>query len=150
LDKKFYEEATIAVESTVMKTRKFQLVLSLAAITTFVHPATLRCQDNSAKETYDGAPLCQNRRGVFPHRIHTPPPEYDDKDRKKKIEGTVALSVIVTKEGTTADIKVTKSLTPGLDQQAIKSVSKWTFEPVVEDGQACPTRMVVQVSFKLY
>jgi TonB family protein len=58
--------------------------------------------------------------------------------------------VIVTKEGTTADIKVTKSLTPGLDQQAIKSVSQWTFEPIVVDGQPCPLKMAIQVNFKLY
>lgn len=133
-----------------MKTRKFQLFLALAVITVFVCPATILTQDNSAKETYDGAPLCHNRRGVFPRRIHTPDPEYDDKDRKKKIEGTVTLSMIVTKEGRTADIKVTKSLTPGLDQQAIKAVSQWTFEPAVEDGQTCPMRMSVQVQFRFY
>jgi TonB family protein len=126
------------------------LTLAIVLIIALAHPATLLCQDNSTKETYDGAPLCQNRRGVFPRRIHTPDPEYDDKDRKKKIQGTVTLSVIVTKQGSTADIKVTKSLTPGLDQQAIKAVSQWTFEPVVEDGQTCPMRMNVQVQFRFY
>jgi TonB family protein len=132
-----------------MKTRKFHLVLALAVITAFIHP-TLLCQDNSAKETYNGDPLCHNYRGGFPRSIHRTTAEYDDKDRKKKIEGTVTLSVVITKEGRTADIKVTKSLTPGLDQQAIKSVSQWTFEPILQDGQACPMRIAVQVNFKLY
>ena len=58
--------------------------------------------------------------------------------------------MVLTKEGRTADIKVTKSLTPGLDQQAIKAVSQWTFEPVMVDGQPCPLRIAVQVSFRLY
>jgi TonB family protein len=133
-----------------MKTRRFQLVLALAVITAFVFPANLLSQDNSARETYDGVPLCHMRRGVFPHITHQTSPEYDEKDRRKNIEGTVTLSVIVTKEGATADIKVTKSLTPGLDQQAIKSVSQWTFEPIVVDGQPCPLRIAAQVNFKLY
>lgn len=105
---------------------------------------------DSTKETYDGVPLCHNRHGVFPHSIYRTNPEYDEKDRKKKIEGVVALSAIITTEGKLVDFKLIKTLTPGLDQQAIKSVSQWRFEPMVEDGQPCPTRMTVQVSFKLY
>jgi TonB family protein len=124
--------------------------LAILLIVSALQSTLLFCQDNSATETYDGQPLCQKRRGVFPHPIYQPGPEYDDKARKKKIEGTVTLSVIVTKEGGTADIKVIKTLTPGLDQQAIKAVSRWKFEPVAQDGQACPMRMNVEVSFRLY
>jgi TonB family protein len=124
--------------------------LAVLVIVGALQSTPLFCQDNSAKETYDGEPLCRNRRGVFPRPIYQPGPEYDDNARKKKIEGTVTLSVIVTKEGRTADIKVIKTLTPGLDQQAMKAVSRWKFEPVAQDGQACPTRMNVEVSFRLY
>jgi TonB family protein len=113
-------------------------------------PTALLSQDNPARETYNGVPLCQNRRGVFPHPTYQPEPKYDDKARKKKIEGVVTLSIIVTTEGRTADIKVVKSLTPGLDQQAIKSVSQWRFEPVTQDGQVCPMRINVQAQFHLY
>ena len=123
---------------------------AIALIVGLAQPTALLSQDNSAKQTYDGEPMCQNRRGVFPHPTYQPEPEYDDKARKKKIEGVVTLSVIVTKEGRTADIKVIKTLTPGLDQQAIKSVSRWRFEPVTQDGQPCPMRLNVQVQFHLY
>jgi hypothetical protein len=82
--------------------------LAIALIIVPAHPASLLSQDNSTKETYDGVPLCHNRRGVFPRRIHTPDPEYDDQDRKKKIQGTVTLSAILTTEGKLADIKVKK------------------------------------------
>jgi len=130
--------------------RNRPLTLAVLLVVCATQPAALLSQDNSAKETYDGVPLCENRRGVFPHAIYQPGPDYDDKDRKKKIEGVVTLSTIVTTEGRTADVKVVKSLTPGLDQQAIKSVSRWRFEPVVQDGQPCPMRVNVQVQFKLY
>jgi TonB family protein len=128
------------------------LAAAIVLIVGMVHPTALICQDNSTKEpeAYQGDPLCQNRRGVYPHRVFTPDPEYDDKARKKRIQGTVVLSLIVTKEGRTADVQVTRTLTPGLDKQAIKAVSQWRFDPVIQDGKACPMRIAVEVSFKLY
>lgn len=131
--------------------RRYRLfALAILLLGSAVQPTALFCQDNSAKETYDGQPLCPTGRGVFPHPTYQPPPEYDNKDRKKKIQGVVTLSLIVTKEGRTADIKVIKSRTPGLDQQAIKAVSRWEFEPVIQDGEPCPARITVEVSFHLY
>jgi len=126
------------------------LIVVRFVVAGLVHPTALLSQDNPPKETYDGEPLCGDRQGVHPRAIYQPDPEYDEKDRKKKTNGTVVLSLIVTKEGKTADIKVTKTLTPGLDQQAIKAVSRWRFEPAAQDGQPCPMRVAVQVQFKLY
>jgi len=126
---------------------------ALLLIVCAMKPAVLLSQDNptkETKETYDGEPLCGNHQGVHPRAIYQPTPDYDEKARKKKIEGMVTLSALVTKEGQTADIKVVKSLTPGLDQQAIKAVSRWRFEPAAQNGQPCPMRIAVQVSFKLY
>ena len=126
------------------------IALSVVTIIGTAQPVSVLGQESSAKELYNGVPLCRNERGVFPHATYQPEPEYDDKARKKKIEGVVTLSIIVTQEGRTADIKVTKALTPGLDKQAIKAVSRWRFEPVTQDGQACPMRINVEVSFHLY
>lgn len=125
-------------------------IFAILLIALALRPTGALGQDNSGSGTYDGDPLCRNGRGVFPHPTHQPDPDYDDKDRKKKIQGTVVLSVIVTKEGRTADMKVAKTLTPGLDQQAMKAVSRWTFDPVVQDGKPCPARIYVEVQFKLY
>jgi TonB family protein len=126
---------------------------AIALLVSTGRPTALFCQetqDSSANATYEGDALCQSRRGVYPHRVYTPDPDYDEKARKKKIQGTVVLSTIVTKEGATADIKVVRTLTPGLDQQAIKAVSRWRFEPVVQDGKACPMKIIVEVEFHLY
>ena len=124
--------------------------LPLFLILSVVHPAQLLSQDDAAQQMYKGDPLCKSRRGAYPHPVYQPDPDYDEKARKKKIQGTVTLSVIVTKEGSTADIKVVKTLTPGLDQQAIKAVSRWRFEPLMQDGQVCATHINVEVQFKLY
>jgi TonB family protein len=125
------------------------LIGALIVMVGLAQPTALLSQDNPPRETYDGEPLCGHGR-VHPCAICQPTPDYDEKARKKKIEGMVTLSIIVTKDGQTADIKVVKSLTPGLDQQAIKAVSRWRFEPAAQDGQPCPMRVAVQVQFKLY
>jgi TonB family protein len=124
--------------------------IAIAVVVVMAQPTALLCQDNSAQETYEGEPLCQIGRGVRVRPTYQPAPEYDEKARKKKTQGVVTLSLIVTKEGRTADIKVIKTLTPGLDQQAIKSVSQWRFDPATKDGEPCQVRVAVDVSFHLY
>jgi protein TonB len=130
--------------------RRRLFAAAMVLIVGVAQPMAMFGQDDPAKESYDGVPMCRNARGVFPRSTYRPDPEYDDKARKKKIQGVVTLSAVVTTEGRTVDIKVVKSLTPGLDQQAIKSVSRWRFEPVSQDGQLCPMRVNVQVQFRLY
>jgi len=125
-------------------------VLAFALLMFLTLPSRLVCQDTPAQETYKGEPLCSTRRGVYPHRVYTPDPSYDDKDRKKRTQGTVLLSTIVTKEGETADIKVEKTLTPGLDKEAVKAVSRWKFDPMIIDGKSCATRIKIEVEFRLY
>ena len=109
-------------------------------------------QDNKDTETYKGEPLCPNghQRGVYPHPTYRPDPEYDNDARRKKIQGTVTMSLIVNKEGMPDDIKVLKSLTPGLDKQAVKAVSRWRFDPVTYEGKACPVKIYTEVMFRLY
>ena len=126
------------------------LSLALLTIIALWLPARVRGQDAPAVESYKGDALCPVRRGERPRGVYTPAAEYDEKDRKKKISGTVLLSLIVTKEGDTDDIKVENSLTPGLDQQAVKAVSRWKFDPLIHDGKACATRIKTEVSFRIY
>ncbi|MGA3196985.1 MAG: TonB family protein [Terriglobales bacterium] len=96
---------------------------AIAITAGMILPTAAFCQENAAKEdTYEGEAMCRLRRGVFPHPVYRPEPEYDNQARKKK----------------------------GLDQQAIKAVSRWRFEPVTQDGQPCPMRVQVEVSFHLY
>jgi len=79
-----------------------------------------------------------------------PSPEYSDYGRKKKIQGTVVLSIIVTPEGTARNIQVTKSLEPSLDKKAIECVSEWKFKPGTRDGAPVAMRITVETNFRLY
>jgi periplasmic protein TonB len=60
------------------------------------------------------------------------------------------VSLIVTPEGTTRDIKVTKSLTSDLDQKAVEAVRKWKFKPATKDGQPVAVQISAEATFRLY
>jgi periplasmic protein TonB len=85
-----------------------------------------------------------------PKATYAPNPTYVDRARREKINGTVVLSLIVTAEGKVRDVKVTKSLDPDLDKQAIAAVRTWRFEPGAKDGKAVGVRLNVETTFRLY
>lgn len=107
-------------------------------------------QEESGTQGEEVIDLARPAPGVKPPRAtYSPGPEYDDKDRKNKVTGTVVLSLVVTKNGRVADIKVVQSLNDGLDRQAIKAISQWTFEPASRDGKPVAARIRVETTFNL-
>jgi TonB family protein len=88
----------------------------------------------------------------MPKAMFSPDPEYTKEAAKKKIEGTVLLSLIVLPDGTSRNVTVTKGLGYGLDEQAVKAVSTWRFQPAVRrsDGEAVPISITVEVTFHVY
>ena len=87
---------------------------------------------------------------MAPKPVSMPDAEYTDRARKKKINGTVIVAMIVTPEGNVRDAKVIKSLDKDLDKQAIAAVNKWTFEPATKDGSPVAVHLKAEVSFRLY
>ena len=76
-------------------------------------------------------------------------PVYPDQERSAKIEGTVALAIVVGTQPAAHDIKVTKSLTPGLDASAVSAVRTWRFQPGTKNGKAVSVRATIEVHFRL-
>lgn len=57
-------------------------------------------------------------------------PKYTEDALFRKIQGTVALELVVTREGLPVDIRIVRSLDPGgLDERAVAAVEAWRFEP---------------------
>jgi TonB family protein len=94
----------------------------------------------------EGDPGCT----VPPRVVYAPSPDYSDKGRKAKVEGTVTLRITVSKDGEPQDITVEKKLGYGLDEEAVKAVKKWKFQAASRDGVPLDQRIVVQVNFRLY
>jgi TonB family protein len=124
--------------------------LSVSLIFCIAPPTALLCQDNSTKQSQDAEPVYSIGGGVTPpHQTYGPEPEYDDASRKAKVQGVVVVSMIVTKEGRTRDVTVTRSLSKNLDQQAIKAILQWRFDPATKDGTPVAVKIVVETSFHL-
>ncbi len=88
--------------------------------------------------------------GILPPKVAAKSdPEYTQEARAAKLQGPVVLSFVVGLDHMAHDIKVTKSLDPGLDASAIASVKKWKFEPGTKNGKPVPVLAHVQVNFKL-
>jgi len=125
--------------------------LALAVIVTTALPARPRAQEDSQKTAdpiYDLKNARQN--GITaPKAIYSPNPEYTDQARKRKVRGSVLLSLVVTAEGDVREPKVIRSLDQDLDKQAVAAVSKWKFTPATKDGQPVSVRIKVEASFNI-
>ena len=90
------------------------------------------------------------RAGVgMPTCEYCPSPEYSKEARKKKYEGVVVLSVVVTTEGKATNIQVIKGPGLGLDEKAVEAVRKWRFKPATQDGRPITVGAEVTVHFRL-
>jgi len=75
--------------------------------------------------------------------------QYTFEARKKKIQGIVRISVLVTEEGLPTDPRVEQSLGYGLDEIALDAARHYRFQPATVEGKAVPARITVEVNFKL-
>jgi TonB family protein len=76
-------------------------------------------------------------------------PDYTAEAKKKKIEGTVTLAIVVDKKGDVVDAKVLKGLGYGLDENAIIAVKEWKYKPAEKDGEPVAVKMEVTLDFYL-
>ncbi len=70
--------------------------------------------------------------------------------QNKKIQGKVVVSFIVNKDGSVSAMKVSQSLDPSLDREALrvlKMMPKWT--PGQEKGKPCRTMIAIPINFQL-
>src|SRR4051812_7225117 len=77
-------------------------------------------------------------------------PSYTEGAMRRRVQGTVEMSVVVLRDGSVADgVRVTKSLDEELDQQAIIAVKQWRFRPGTKDGEAVNVQVTIEMSFTL-
>jgi TonB family protein len=107
--------------------------------------------DAVESKTYQGDPVYRVGGGVIaPKQTYAPGPEYTDRARKKKLQGTVVLEMVVTPEGNVDDVKVIHGFDPDMDQKAVDTVRQWRFDPGTRDGKPVAVQLSVEVSFRLY
>ncbi len=76
-------------------------------------------------------------------------PEYSEKARKAKLNGTVLLRIVIDTNGKVARTAVVRGLGMGLDQKAIEAVLRWKFQPALKNGTPVAVIAMVEVNFHL-
>ena len=84
-----------------------------------------------------------------PKVLHKIEPAYTKQAKDAKIEGTVVLNVEVHPDGRAHNMRVERSLDPGLDQNALESVEQWRFSPAKENGEPVAVAATIEINFRL-
>jgi periplasmic protein TonB len=110
------------------------LMLSLPVMASLV-------QDEPVYRPGDGVSL--------PKAVQEAKPYYTPEAMNERVQGTVWLECVVSREGLPRDIKVTKPLHQQLDAEAMKALELWRFEPGTKDGKPVAVRIAVEMTFTL-
>ena len=88
---------------------------------------------------------------VAPRLLKEVKPAYTGDAMRAKIQGIVTVEAVVLPNGTVSDVHVIRSLdrTFGLDEEAIKAVRKWMFQPGTRFGQPVPVLVEIELTFTL-
>ena len=87
---------------------------------------------------------------AIPLYRENPPPMYPRVARRKGYEGTVLLEVLVNTAGKVADYRLLRSCGHSvLDEAAMKSVSRWLFEPGMRGEKKVEMWVKVPIRFQL-
>ena len=86
---------------------------------------------------------------IRPKVISQKDPEYSEEGRKKRVQGTVLLAIVVGVNGVPDRVQVLQPLGMGLDEKAETAVRSWLFEPGKKDGVAVPVKAAIEVNFRL-
>lgn len=89
--------------------------------------------------------------GVTPPKaIYAPNPPYSEGAREARLEGTCVLKLVVGPDGRPYNIQVSRTLDKELDEQAIRAVRQWKFEPATKDGKPVAVYVTIEIAFHIH
>jgi TonB family protein len=86
-----------------------------------------------------------------PRLVKEVKPKYNPEAMEAKIQGRIKLEAVVLETGEVGDVEIIESLDKvyGLDDEAVKCITQWLFEPGTKDGKPVAVRVEVEMSFTL-
>jgi protein TonB len=84
-----------------------------------------------------------------PRAIAVIKPRFTPEALQNRIQGTVEVEAIVTTDGSTAHIRVLRSLERGLDAEAVSAVRQWRFEPGRLAGRPVDVLVTIRLDFTM-
>jgi protein TonB len=76
-------------------------------------------------------------------------PGYDPDAVRERFEGVVVLYAIIGHDGTVGSVKVVRGLDPRLDENAVRALERWQFDPARRNGTPVDLEAVVHIPFSL-
>src|SRR5262245_61199491 len=98
---------------------------------------------------------CQYQEKYIAHKFDAAPiletfPEYPEEGRARKESGTVWCHVFVDTTGVVAQAHVMRSLTPSLDEAALRAARATKFTPALrDDGSKVAVWVAISMTFRL-
>ena len=84
-----------------------------------------------------------------PRATYQPDPEYSEPARAQRLQGTLLLEALISAEGCIHELRLVRRLGLGLDENAIKAVLSWRFDPAKREGKPVAVRVNIEVNFSL-
>jgi TonB family protein len=98
----------------------------------------------------DGLPLAGARGVTHPVCLRCPPAQYSYPALIHRIQGNVTLDAIVGTDGWVSNVRILGSLGAGLDEQAMKTVRTWRWDPARDaDGKVVMVHQTVVITFHI-
>lgn len=142
------QEGSMRRSSLAIRLAVVAAIVSLAGMTTMAYaPLVAAASAQSGKPVKPGS----DPSILLPKVVHEVKPDYTREAMQAKVQGSVYLSVVVLASGEVGDITVTQSLDKehGLDDEAVKAMRQWTFEPGTQDGKPVPVEVEIEMRFTL-
>ena len=87
---------------------------------------------------------------TFPLVVNQAEPQFSDSAQALKYSGRVLVNLVVEKDGKPSHVQILHALGLGLDDSAVAAVSKYTFQPAMENGKPVAMEMNVEVNFQVF
>jgi len=85
----------------------------------------------------------------YPVPLKTPPPRYPLSLKLQRIEGLVAVAMVIDEHGSVISGTVVKSTHKDFEEPALEAVKGWKFRPAKKDGVAVKVRVTAPLRFKV-
>ena len=84
-----------------------------------------------------------------PKPIRTDHPRYSAEAMAAKVQGVVALEILVGTDGKVMDARILQSASPLLNQSAVDAARRWEFTPALVNGEPRPVILMLEFDFNL-
>jgi TonB family protein len=85
----------------------------------------------------------------MPVAMNEPRPNYTEEARAHKVQGVVRARILIGSDGFVKQMRITRGLPDGLDEEAIRAATQMRFRPAMKGGTAVAFWMTLDVEFNL-